>query len=243
MKSFITTLAIAAVSATSDSAQCAKMPNEKQTWEVSGTAMPAVSSVNGNWVLYGVPTGNGDEVTAAAPKSCSHDADGEALEFGIEVDMSCCMNGSASTTNLNTRVNPSNEDSEGFCSALPTTGDKGIGELTKGPTDNEEENKAILNSLRGLAMCTSKTTAVYGEFCAYPDPDDSGALIGDCNKCGKTVQKDLSSPKCFKASDAPAEWNDARQWFVMLKGCGCDYNSASAMIMGAAAALTLVALF
>jgi hypothetical protein len=99
MKSFIATVTIASVFASpSDNAQCSKMPAAADyTLKGVEAAVTPVSSLNGNWVLYGVPTGEGDEVTAAAPKSCTHKADGETpLEFGAEVDMSCCDNGSAS---------------------------------------------------------------------------------------------------------------------------------------------------
>jgi hypothetical protein len=139
---------------------------------------------------------------------------------------------------LNARVNAGNE--EGFCSGLPTVGDSGLGALTKGPTGDEKKDIEFIKSIRGLAMCTSKTNAVYGEFCGTFDAD--GAFEGDCNKCGKVTQKDLSSPKCMKASDAPKEWGDSRQWFVKMKGCACN-ASATAMMMGAAAALTLAALY
>jgi hypothetical protein len=217
------------------------MPAEAVEYTLKGVEAPVtpVSSINGNWALYGVPR-EGETLTKA-PKECTHDGDDKPLDFGAEVAMSCCMNGSISQTNLNARTNEDND--EGFCSGLPTVGDSGLGSLTKGPTDDEDQNIEFIKSIRGLAMCTSKTNMVYGEFCG--SFDDDGAFEGDCNKCGKVTQKDLSTQKCFKASDAPPAWGDSRQWFVMAKGCGCDVgaNSASALIMGVAATLTVAALF
>lgn len=79
-----------------------------------------------------------------------------------------------------------------------------------------------------------------GELCG--SFSNKGVFTGDCQKCQVLLNKDLSAgPKCYKVSDAPPAWKDARQWFAHMKGCGC--NGASGLIMGAASLIVAAALF
>ena len=80
-----------------------------------------------------------------------------------------------------------------------------------------------------------------GELCG--SFSNKGVFTGDCQKCQVLLNKDLSSgPKCYKVSDAPPAWKDARQWFAHMKGCGCN-GAASGLIMGAASLIVAASLF